>query len=48
MSTDADAEKPKSAAPPEGTPCWLEIPARDVDKLKVGNGRSSLCPVYKC
>lgn len=23
--------------PAEGSPCWVEIPARDIEKLKVGS-----------
>jgi hypothetical protein len=32
MSSEAEAWTP----PAEGSPCWVEIPARDVEKLKVG------------
>ncbi|PKX95122.1 uncharacterized protein P174DRAFT_480516 [Aspergillus novofumigatus IBT 16806] len=40
MSTEtSDAPKAQQTwkAPPEGCPCWVEIPARDTEKLKVGS-----------
>lgn len=32
MSSEAETWTP----PAEGSPCWIEIPARDIQKLKVG------------
>jgi hypothetical protein len=32
MSSEQPQKYPRS---PEGTPCWIEIPARDLQKMKV-------------
>jgi hypothetical protein len=34
MSSEQPQKFPRS---PEGTPCWIEIPSRDLQKMKVGN-----------
>ncbi|GFF55908.1 hypothetical protein IFM51744_08760 [Aspergillus udagawae] len=42
MSTETPSDATKAQqtwkAPPEGSPCWVEIPARDTEKLKAFYG----------
>ncbi|KAF2436133.1 hypothetical protein EJ08DRAFT_645142 [Tothia fuscella] len=42
MATESGEHPP---IPPEGSPCWIEIPARDVEKLKTFY--SALFPSWK-
>jgi hypothetical protein len=36
MSSEQPQKYPRQ---PEGTPCWIEIPTRDLQKMKVGDSR---------
>lgn len=36
-TSDATQAQQTWKAPPAGSPCWVEIPARDTQKLKVGS-----------